>query len=369
MSFLDTIDQPTLLIDENVTRQNIHRMIERANANQAAFRPHFKTHQSAQVGEWFREMGVNRITTSSVEMAEYFAACGWMDILIAFSLNPRQAPRINALAEKIHLEVLVENDEALDAIARSVSAHLSVWVKIDVGNGRTGLDWQDVVGVANLCRRVTQNPMLTLAGLLTHSGHTYHAADPDDAARIFREGIDRLAHLRERLKEAGINGLRLSVGDTPGCSICEDWSGADEVRPGNFVFYDAMQALAGVCTYSEVSMALACPVVAKHSERREVVIYGGAIHLSKDSVQLDGKTSYGLPVLQRGDRWAQPIPGARVDRLSQEHGILHVPGGEYDRISVGELVFILPAHSCLTVQVMGEYFTLKGEKIKTLNRP
>ena len=369
MSFLDSIDQPTLLIDENGTRRNIRRMIERANANHVDFRPHFKTHQSATVGEWFREMGVERITVSSVEMAEYFAANGWNDILIAFSLNPRQVSRIDTLAARIHLEVLIENVEGLTALSDGDSVPLGVWIKVDVGNGRTGLDWQDVDGVSDLCRRASQHPRLRLMGLLTHSGHSYHASNPTDAARIFREGIDRLSQLRDRLYKSGINGLCISVGDTPGCTICDNWRGADEVRPGNFVFYDAMQVLAGVCTNEDVSMALACPVVAKHPERREVVIYGGAIHLSKDLVDVNGKISYGLPALQAGKGRGAPIPGARVDRLSQEHGILHIPGAEFEKIAVGDLVFILPAHSCLTVQVMGEYFTLTGEKIETLNRP
>ena len=46
------------------------------------------THQSAKIGEWFKRFGVNAITVSSVQMAEYFAANGWNDITIAISLNP-----------------------------------------------------------------------------------------------------------------------------------------------------------------------------------------------------------------------------------------------------------------------------------------
>ena len=90
MTFLDQIDQPTLVVDEMITRRNIERMVTRAHKNNVSFRPHFKTHQSAEVGEWFREKGVNKITVSSVEMAEYFALHGWQDITIAFSINIRQ---------------------------------------------------------------------------------------------------------------------------------------------------------------------------------------------------------------------------------------------------------------------------------------
>ena len=368
MTYLDQIDQPTLLIDENVTRRNILRMHDRARVRGVDFRPHFKTHQSAWIGEWFREVGVKKITVSSVDMAEYFANHGWQDILIALSMNLRQVERINNLAKKIHLEILVENHEALHALSKNGHSLLDVWIKVDVGNKRTGMNWQDQAGVMRLCAEVQKNPRLRLAGLLTHSGHTYHVNERMDVGRIFREGVDRLNQLKNELEEQGFAGLKISVGDTPGCSLCDDWSGVDEIRPGNFVFYDAMQALAGICEFSDISVALACPVVAKHAERSEIVIYGGAIHLSKDLVVVDGKNSYGLPALQSGERWGEPIPGARVDRLSQEHGILTVPCEAFQQIEVGDLVFILPAHSCLTVQVMRNFRTLLGEKIPTLNQ-
>lgn len=368
MAIWDQIDQPTLLINEAVTRNNIACMAKRAYQRGVTFRPHFKTHQSAQIGEWFRDLGVEKITVSSVEMAEYFADHGWMDILIAFSVNPRQSRRINALARRIHLSVLVENLDVLPALFLFGEESLDVWVKVDVGAHRTGLDWQDKPGIHELCEAVRRIPRLRLIGLLTHSGHSYHAGSSEAVSSLFRDGVDRLNQLRDELEAKGFSGLKVSVGDTPGCSLCEDWSGIDEVRPGNFVLYDAQQAKEGSCSDQDISVALACPVVAKHPDRKEVVVYGGAIHLSKDYLEVDGKPSYGLPALPRGQGWGAPIPHARVDRLSQEHGILWIPGLEFEQIAVGDLVFILPAHSCLTVQAMGDYLSLQGEKISTFNK-
>ncbi|MBA4385205.1 MAG: alanine racemase, partial [Anaerolinea sp.] len=322
MSLLTQIDQPTLLIDEAVTRSNIACMTQRAYDRGVTFRPHFKTHQSAQIGEWFRDAGVQKITVSSVEMAEYFADYGWEDILIAFSFNPRQMKRINALAERVHLGILIENLDVLPPLVLFGQAPLDVWIKVDAGSRRTGIDWQDKKSLHEICEAVNRIPRLRLTGLLTHSGHSYHAGSGEAISRIFREGVDRLNQIRDELAVIGFSGLKVSVGDTPGCSVCEDWSGIDEVRPGNFVLYDAQQAAEGSCGIDNISIALACPVVAKHPDRREVVVYGGAIHLSKNTVELDGKQSYGLPALPNGERWGAPMPHARVDRLSQEHGIL-----------------------------------------------
>ena len=139
------------------------------------------------------------------------------------------------------------------------------------------------------------------------------------------------------------------------------------MRPGNFVFYDAQQVQLGSCTAGEVSVALACPVVARQLERQEIIIYGGAVHLSKDYCEVDGSKSYGLVALPEDRGWGSPLAGAYVKALSQEHGVIRLREHDLKRIQVGSLVCILPAHSCLTVTLMKDYQTLDGKKISTMN--
>ena len=56
------LKKPTLFLDEQKCLANIRRMKEKADRHNLVFRPHFKTHQSAGVGEWFRDLGVDKIT-------------------------------------------------------------------------------------------------------------------------------------------------------------------------------------------------------------------------------------------------------------------------------------------------------------------
>jgi len=161
-------------------------------------------------------------------------------------------------------------------------------------------------------------------GILTHAGHTYRVTGRDEILRVFHESNMRMAAMKAELALAGLPGCQVSIGDTPGCTLTESFDEADEIRPGNFVFYDAHQLSIGTCTAEDVAVALACPVVAKHPERSEVVVYGGAIHLSKDLVKVDGQVSYGLPVRWEGKRWRAPLPGGYVRLLSQEHGVVHL---------------------------------------------
>lgn len=371
MNIYETIERPTLLLDEETARHNIQNMAAKARAAKARFRPHFKTHQSREIGRWFREEGVQSITVSSAGMAEWFAEDGWNDILIAFPVNIREAPRIEALAGKIHLGLVLESPEAARLLAVKTSAAADIWLKIDTGAGRTGISWDDTRAALQAATAARAVAHLRLRGLLTHAGHTYQASGRSDVERISVESISRLKFTRQMLAGAGFRNLELSIGDTPGSWILDDFQGADEIRPGNFVFFDAKHALSGTCAWENVAVALACPVVALHPERGEAVLYGGGIHLSMDTVSWHDQRVYALAALPdpEGRRWGPPLPDTAVVRLSQEHGILKAPGQVLDQLHPGSLLCLLPAHSCMTVQCMGSYRTLSGRTLKIMPRP
>ncbi len=367
MNLFDSIDKPTLLLNRETARRNIQRMCRKAEQAGVRFRPHFKTHQSAQVGEWFRRQGVRAITVSSLEMAQYFARHGWEDILIAFSVNLRQLEALAQLAHRLRLGLLFESVESVQGADRRLQAVADAWIKIDSGAARTGIHWQDVETVRQVAAALQESSSLKLRGLLTHAGHTYHATSPQQICQTYHESVARMNDLRDGLNTCGIAALEVSVGDTPGCSCCNDLGKVDEVRPGNFVFFDAQMLRLGVCKPDDIAVGVACPVVALHPQRQEVVIYGGAVHLAKDHFDLNGTPAYGLVALPRGDGWGDFLEGAYVRGLSQEHGILRMKPEHIQRIRLGDLIIVIPAHSCLTVHCLRRYRTLQGEEIATLN--
>jgi D-serine deaminase-like pyridoxal phosphate-dependent protein len=360
------IKTPTLLLDEKKAKRNIRRMSHKAKKYNVRFRPHFKTHQSAVIGEWFREEGVQAITVSSVEMASYFADHGWKDILIAFSLNWREIKEINSLARRVQLGILVESPETVVFAARNLDSLVKVWVKIDTGLHRTGISVEDMERVFILMRKIKGCKNLRLTGVLTHAGHTYHANSPADIINLYQQSVNDINTLRNKLQAEGVKGLQISVGDTPGCRLSQALGQVDEIRPGNFVFYDAMQWQLGVCDAREIAVAVACPVVAKHTERSEIVIYGGAAHLSKEMLLRNGQAIYGYLSMPERSGWSSPLEGCFIFSLTQEHGIIKVTSSIFEKVQVGGLVCIIPVHSCLVVSALKSYVTTHGEKIKTL---
>jgi D-serine deaminase-like pyridoxal phosphate-dependent protein len=369
MDLFSKIIKPTLLLDRDKAVRNLDRMLSKADTQKIRFRPHFKTHQSTEIGEWFRSAGVNAITVSSVEMAQYFAAAGWDDITIAFPANLRQMDEIRTLSRQVKLSLLVESVEAVEKLGNELAAEpgVDIWIKVDAGAGRTGVGWDAAAELKQVAEAVERFSGLRLRGLLTHAGHTYKVRGKTEICRTYHESVDRMNAARRSLADHGLVNLEISVGDTPASTLCDDPGEVDEIRPGNFIFYDVQQYLAGVCRAEDIAVALACPVVAKHPERSEIVVYGGAIHLSKDYALVDGVPAYGLVCLPENTGWGAPLPGAFVRGLSQEHGVIRLRPDDLDKIQIGGLVCVLPAHSCLTVQLMRSYLTLEGQRIHTLN--
>jgi D-serine deaminase-like pyridoxal phosphate-dependent protein len=358
---------PALLLLEERARANIQRMAAKTGRSGALLRPHFKTHQSAEVGAWFRDAGVRAITVSSVAMATYFAQNGWFDILIAFPLNWREVNRINRLAAQVNLGVLVESAETADFLARRVTSAVTVWIKVDAGYQRTGLSWDNHRGVLEVAAMVDAAPNLTLAGLLTHAGDTYQAKTVAQVTERYKRSVARLQDLRSKLAAAGLDSLAISVGDTPGCSVVDDLGDVDEVRAGNFVFYDLMQLALGSCREEDIAVALACPVVATHPERNQIVVYGGAVHLSLAQAPGPGlNVNYGRIAWPAPDGWSRLVPDSFVATLSQEHGVVQASQDLLEHTMPGDVLMVVPAHSCLTADLMGRYLTLQGRWISTM---
>jgi D-serine deaminase-like pyridoxal phosphate-dependent protein len=371
---LEQICTPTLLVDECRARRNIAAMAGKARRSGVRFRPHFKTHQSAVVGDWFRSEGVTAITASSLDMATYFADHGWRDIMVAFPANVREVAKMADLAARVRLHLLVDSPATVAALAQQIAAPVGVWIEVDAGYRRSGVAWNSPADLYAVAEAVVATPQMALQGLLTHAGNTYAATSHAEILRLHGETLTRLERARNWLMEYGFLGLEISIGDTPACSVLDEFTGVDEVRPGNFVFYDVMQQQISACGWDDIALVAACPVVGVYPARNEVVVYGGAVHLSKESLRgADGSVSFGAVARFDATGWGAPLPGVGVRSLSQEHGIIHADPAAFAMhladLRVGDLLAVYPIHSCLTADLLKHYRTLDGARIDMARIP
>jgi D-serine deaminase-like pyridoxal phosphate-dependent protein len=152
--------------------------------------------------------------------------------------------------------------------------------------------------------------------------------------------------------------VEISIGDTPTSSVMETFYGIHEVRCGNFVFYDVMQLYLGACKQEDIAVAVACPVIARYPQRDEIVVFGGAVHLSREYVTVEkGRKIYGLAALPSagGPAWGPVIKDTYVSSVSQEHGIINTTKEFLRQVQVGDTLMILPVHSCLNANLAKEH--------------
>lgn len=356
------ITKPTLLLNTEKCKNNIRKIVFKAKKNNLIFRPHFKTHQSIEIGQWFKNEGINSITVSSVKMANYFSR-HWDDILIAFPVNILEIDEINLLASKIKLTLLIENLDSLVYLSKKLNFKVNYYLKIDIGYNRTGIKHDNLKLIDELI--YFKSKYLNFSGFLGHAGHSYKCRSNKEIMEVHIKSTEIIKSLKLKYKQE-FPALKISVGDTPTCSVITEFDEIDELRPGNLVFYDLTQNNITSNTIDEIAVCMVCPIVAIHTDRNEVIIYGGGVHFSKDFlIHKDYGTIYGIVVEQ--SNWGKEIRNCYIKSLSQEHGILHVTSEFLSTLKVGDLINILPVHSCMTANSMGEYYTTDGKLISRLN--
>jgi D-serine deaminase-like pyridoxal phosphate-dependent protein len=250
--------------------------------------------------------------------------------------------------------------DGLNRAIRSAGAKLDVFLDIDCGYHRTGIDPRSLEAI-EIPRRIHESSHLRFAGILTHAGHAYRCSTPAERLAVAKEERDVMVELSERLRHAGLAAPSVSIGSTPTMTAVDHLEGIDEIRPGNYIFFDAMQVRLGSCRAEQCALSVLAAVVHRDQTRRKVVIDAGAIALSKDqgAVELDHSAGYGRVLDIDGADL-----GTTVSSVAQEHGTFLVPDdGPLERLAVGARVRVLVNHSCLTAAQHSCYHVVSGEKI------
>lgn len=356
---LSEIKTPTLLVDENKCRKNIQKMVEKSHRLALELRPHFKTHQSRAIGEWFKDNGVHKIAVSSLGMAEYFAHVGWDDILVALPVNVLEAEIIKRLSARVNLTIVVDNPNSLTKLTPYINREINVMIEIDTGQNRSGVHWENAFLVQKIIDFTEGNGLFNFAGFMSHGGQTYQARGHEDIEKVHQTNLARLKSITSLYTDQ-FPEMIVSYGDTPSSSVSSHFDGVTELRPGNFVFYDLMQAQIGSCSIKDIAVSMVCPIIGTYPEQSKAIIYGGAIHFSKDSIHENGDQIFGKVVIIDDNGWHIPDVNIPIVRLSQEHGTIQIPEGYESHFEIGKLLGILPVHSCLTANMMKWYRGLDG---------
>jgi D-serine deaminase-like pyridoxal phosphate-dependent protein len=350
---LETLATPAVVVDLDVLERNIGRMAVRAREAGVRLRPHAKTHKCPEIAHLQRAAGAWGLSVAKVGEAEAFADAGFDDLFVAYPVvGEDKGRRLLALSDRARLAVGVDSVEGASTLARAfgqAGRSLDVLLKVDVGYGRVGVTPDRVAAVG---RAVAELPGLRLRGVFTHAGHGYLARTKGELDEIARQEGERLAGAAAELRAAGLPIDEVSVGSTPTAARSMRVEGVTECRPGNYVFHDASQVALGTCGVEDCALTIVATVVSVPAAGRAVVDAGSKT-LSSDPLR--------------------PVPGGygqvlgrsgRIEKLSEEHGVIAVREGEAFR--VGERVRILPNHACVVANLHDRLIGVSGGRVEAV---
>lgn len=359
---MERLKTPSLLLDLGRVKQNARRMSNTAGSG-VRLRPHVKTHKCVEVARIQTEGHDGAITVSTLAEARAFSKHGFRDITYAVPVERGKfEDAIEILRGGVKLNLLTDDADTvrgLDAAAEKAGVGFDVFLKIDCGTHRVGVEPHSAEAT-RIPRLLTGAANLHFAGILTHAGHSYDAKSKDEILAVARHERDSMVEMADRLRAEGIEVPTVSIGSTPTMSCIDHLDGIDEIRPGNYIFFDAFQAALGSCGFEDTALTVLAAVIHRDEKRRRLVVDAGAIALSKDRgpVGIDPGCGYGHVLDLEGNE-----TGMRVTGLSQEHGEIEAGESEFfDSIKVGDRLRILANHSCLTAAQHSYYNVIeKGE--------
>ena len=339
-----------------MTRENIKRMQQVADANGCTLRPHIKTHKTPYFAKLQQQLGARGITSCKVSESEVMADAGLRDIFIAYPLvGAEKLRRACALAQRVipadpgcgqHCAGHAAGRGGQGARRGAGGTHRGRLRRRAHGRGNGGLCAAGAVrGVMPEFK--ADGAFYTFRGL--------NGGIDDPALAGAREG-ELLAQYRKTAEEICGRKLEISGGSSPTGKYVAQSGQADEIRPGTYVFSDYMMYKECGAPLENVSARLVVTVVSVHKDY--VVVDGGCKTFATDP-QLDQP-----PYFFEGYARFPQYPELRIRRLTEEHGMVTAEG-PMPELKVGDMLEAIPVHICPTVNLQNQIYVADGGVLRT----
>jgi D-serine deaminase-like pyridoxal phosphate-dependent protein len=329
---------PALLLYPEIIAANIDRTVELLGGNPDRWRPHIKT---AKLGYTLRMLvarGIRNFKCATTLELLVACQCGAADVLLAYpsvGANALRVREITAQFPQVHISVLAENEEQLPQWRGS---NVGIFLDINPGMNRTGIDQNNVGQALTLARAIATNG-LNFRGLHYYDGQYGGIAEPERAAQA-HAGYHRLLNLVSDLERSGLPVPEVITAGTPTFPCSLSFQGfrnaqfTHRISSGTIVYCDAttFAQVPGLQCYGPAVLVLTR--VVSHPRQNIVTCDAGHKAVSADA---------GVPTcVVVGHPELTPLSP------SEEHLPLAVQEGAAAP-KIGDPLFLLPRHVCPTV--------------------
>lgn len=351
----DEIDTPALLLDLDALEYNLDKMAQLIARTGVRLRPHAKAHKSPAIADLQITRGAVGQCVQKVGEAEAMVWGGVRDVLVSNEVvGASKLARFAALSRLANVAICADSDahvEAIEIAATDASVQLSVYVEIDAGQGRCGVEPGE--RAALLARRITQSTHLTFGGLQAYHGSAQHRRLPEERAAAIDHAAGAVRRTLDALAKFGLECPVVTGGGT-GTFEYEIASGVyTEIQPGSYCFMDADYARnldANGNPVSTFRQSLFVLSTVMSTPRTGVAV----LDAGHKAVTIDS----GLPLV-----WQRPDL-AYVD-ASDEHGTLEF-ASDTRAPQLGEKLRLVPGHCDPTVDRHEWYVGVRNGRVESL---
>lgn len=337
---IDEVPTPALVLDSRVVLSNIQRMAAYGRDHNLAIRPHTKTHKLVKLAQMQLDAGACGLTMAKVGEAEVMSQLD-TELLIAYPAFDRaRKHRVAELAKRRSVVVGLDSTmaaEELGSAAQQIGSTLGVLVDVDVGMGRTGV--VSPQAALELAQFVTRHSHLRLDGIMCFPGQIMDLPDQQVGPQAAVS-----AKLRETIdlwRKDGLEARIVSGGSTPTAYQSHLVPELTEIRPGTYIFNDTNEFLGGYSTFEQCAARVIVTVIS-NAVPGQIVIDGGSKTFTMDACVADRESGHGYVV---------GVPGARIVRLSEEHGQVDIRRVDGPVPKLGQRLAVIPNHICPCVNL------------------
>ena len=338
VSDTDNVLTPALVVYPEIIESNIAWTTHLLGGDADRWRAHIKTAKLAYTLRMLVERGCRNLKCATT--LELLVACrsGAADVLLAFPVVGPSARRVHEIADQfpdVRISVLAENEEQ---VQQWQDSRIGVFLDINTGMNRTGVDQRHGDRVVRLVREV-RGAGLEFRGLHYYDGQ-YGGLDEPERTAAAHAGYDRLLELVNEIGHTRVSLPEVITAGTPTFPCSLTYSGfhgggfIHRVSPGTVLYGDGTSLTQLPSEYRYMPAALVLTRVVSHPHNGRVTCDAGHKSVSADA---------GVPTcVVVGHPELTPL------NPSEEH----LPLGlreEMSRPQVGEVLYLLPRHVCPTV--------------------
>jgi D-serine deaminase-like pyridoxal phosphate-dependent protein len=358
------VDTPALVIDLDAMKRNLGRMAEFAKKHRILWRPHAKLHKSVALAKMQIKAGAVGVCVQKTSEAEVMVAGGVHNVYITNEvIAPGKLARVAALTQQVaahggQLAIAVDSMDGVIRLAQAmnearagdgaagVATVIDVFVEIDVGQGRCGVEPGPAAVL--LALEIRKHPALRFAGLQAYHGKAQHLRHAQERRETTAQAVAAALSTRQLIEAQGM-AVGLVTGAGTGSLLLEAASGVyGELQAGSFLFMDA--------DYAQNERDPAQPHFEHALFVKTQVISSKSSHAVCDAGHKSHAIDSGLPLVPAlaGERVLDYFNGG------DEHGILRPAAGCTRLPALGQMLWLIPGHCDPTVNLHNVMIGVSG---------